>query len=236
MIRALIVDDEPHAREELATLLEEQEDIEIIDGCGNAMEAIRVINHEHPQILFLDIRMPVLDGFELLGMIDEEVMPYVVFVTAYDEYALKAFEEKTLDYLLKPVDPQRLAQTLKKVRVAVADAAIPRYQVSDLERIPCSSGHKIKLIDPREVEYVHSDLSGVHIHTEEGGFFTELTLKLLEARGGFCRCHKQYLFNPHAVDEIVPLENGQAEIRTRGQARIPVSRRYLRQIKTLFNL
>ena len=236
MIRTLIVDDEPHAREELASLLAEQGDLEVIGGCGNAMEAIRVINHEHPQVLFLDIRMPVLDGFELLGMIEEEVMPFVVFVTAYDEYALKAFEEKTLDYLLKPVDPQRLDQTLKKIRTAVDDDRVPRYQVDNLQRIPCSSGHKIKLIDPREVEYVHSDLSGVHIHTEEGGFFTELTLKVLEARGGFYRSHKQYLFNPHAVDEIIPLDNGQAEILTRGRARVPVSRRYLRRIKSLFNL
>jgi len=94
MIRALIVDDESHACDELAALLEEQGEIELLGACNNAMEAIRVINREHPQILFLDIRMPVIGGFELLSMIDEDNMPFVVFVTAYDEFALKALRKR----------------------------------------------------------------------------------------------------------------------------------------------
>jgi two-component system LytT family response regulator len=236
MIRVLIVDDESHACDELAALLAEQGEIELLGACNNAMEAIRVINREHPQILFLDIRMPVIDGFELLSMIDEDNMPFVVFVTAYDEFALKAFEEKTLDYLLKPIDPQRLAQTMKKVRAALFDQGTPRYQVSAISRIPCSHGHKIKLIDPAEIEYIHSDISGVHVYTATGGYFTELTLKVLEARAGLQRCHKQYLVNPALIDEIVPLENGLAQVKTCSQAVLPVSRRYLRALKGLFHL
>lgn len=236
MIRTLIVDDERHAREELSALLLELGEIEIIGNCSNAMEAVKAINHDKPELLFLDIKMPVLDGFDLLGMIDEENMPYVVFVTAFDDYALKAFEEKTLDYLLKPIDPDRLAQTMKKVHRALASNESPTYQPLELNRIPCTSAHHIKLIDPKAVEYVHSDISGVHVYTAEGSFYSELTLKVLEARAGLLRCHKQYLINPAKVDEIIPLENGMAEIKTVAGTILPVSRRCLHGVKVAFGL
>jgi len=231
MIRVVIVDDEQHAREELASLLEEAGDIAVVASCANAVEAIRVINHERPQALFLDVQMPVLDGFELLGMIDEELMPQVIFVSAYDEYALKAFEEKTLDYLLKPVEPARLNKALERLRRAVQAGERPRIDAPPLKRIPCVSGTRIKLIDPEEVEHVHSDLSGVHLATARGSFFTELTLKTLEDRTGLLRCHKSYLVNVAWIDEILLLENGLAEIRARSGSRLPVSRRYLRRLK-----
>ena len=169
-------------------------------------------------------------------MIEEDIMPYVVFVTAFDEYALKSFEEKTLDYLLKPVDEERLALTIKKIVAAVDENHVPQYQGLSLNRIPCSKGHKIKLIDPEKIEYAHSDISGVHVFTAAGGSYTELTLKVLETRGGLLRCHKQYLVNPRYVDEIIPLENGMAELKTRGGYKLPVSRRYLRKLKEAFGL
>ncbi len=231
MIRTLIVDDERHAREELSALLQELGNIEIIGNCSNAMEAVKAINHDKPELLFLDIKMPVLDGFDLLGMIDEENMPYVVFVTAFDDYALKAFDEKTLDYLLKPIDPERLAQTMKKVNRALASNEPQSYQPLQLNRIPCTSAHHIKLIDPKAVEYVHSDISGVHVYTPEGSFYSELTLKVLEARAGLLRCHKQYLINPAQVDEIIPLENGMAEIKTVAGTILPVSRRCFMELR-----
>lgn len=236
MLRALIVDDESYARKELITLLEDLGGIEIVGSCANAMEAIKVINHEHPDVLFLDIKMPVLDGFDLLGMIEEEIMPYVVFVTAFDEYALKSFEEKTLDYLLKPVDAERLALTIKKITAAVIENNTPQYQGFVLNRIHCSRGHKIKLIDSEKIEYAHSNISGVHVFTAAGGFFTELTLKVLETKGGLLRCHKQYLVNLRYVDEIIPLENGMAELKTRSGHKLPVSRRYLRKLKEAFGI
>ncbi|PLY04949.1 MAG: two-component system response regulator YehT [Desulfuromonas sp.] len=236
MIRTLIVDDERHAREELEVLLLELGDIEIVGTCANAMEAVKAINHERPELIFLDIKMPVIDGFTLLGMIEEEIMPYVVFVTAFDEYALKAFDEKTLDYLLKPVDPQRLAQTMKKVHGALDNNEKPALPQAQINRIPCTSVNHIKLVDPQDVEYVHSDISGVHVFTAEGNYFSELTLKVLEGRAGLLRCHKQYLINPAKVDEIIPLENGMAEIKTIAGARLPVSRRCLQQVKAAFGL
>ena len=236
MISILIVDDEEHAREELSALLQDWGEVDIVGSCSNALEAIKLINNVHPQVLFLDIKMPVLNGFDLLGMIDEEIMPYIVFVTAFDEYALQAFEEKTLDYLLKPIDPERLGKTMEKIRNAVQTDSVPRYQRPQLNRIPCASGNKIKLVDPVLIEHAHSDISGVHIFTSEGSFYTELTLKVLENQGGYLRCHKQYLVNPQYIDEIIPLENGMAEVKTAGGHKLPVSRRYLRKLKETFGL
>ena len=233
MIRALIVDDEIHAREELSSLLTESGRYQILATCANAIEAIKAINRHRPEVLFLDIQMPVLNGFELLAMIDPEIMPHVVFITAYDEFALKAFEEKTLDYLLKPVEKERLAKTTEKLTTMIQKGAHASYDSPEVKRIPCLCGNKIKLIDPRETELVRSDLSGVHVVTTQGEFYTELTLKVLEQRTGLLRCHKQFLVNPDALDEIVLLDNGLAEIRTRSGRQVPVSRRYLKDLKEL---
>lgn len=236
MISVMIVDDEQHARDELASLLNELGQVNIVASCANALEAVKLINKQRPEVLFLDIQMPVIDGFEMLSLIDQEVMPHIVFVTAYDQYALKAFEEKTLDYLLKPIEPERLKKTLEKITAAVQAGNEPKYPAPSLTRIPCASGHKIKLVDPQQIEYIHSDLSGVHVFTAEGNFFTELTLKILEKQPGLLRCHKQYLVNLAHVAEIISLENGLAEIVTLNNHKLPVSRRYLRSLKDVFQL
>lgn len=236
MISAMIVDDEQHARDELSSLLNELGHVNIVASCANALEAVKLVNKHRPEVLFLDIQMPVIDGFELLSLLDRKVMPHIVFVTAYDQYALKAFEEKTLDYLLKPIDPERLKKTLEKITSAAKTGGEPEYPIAKLTRIPCASGNRIKLIDPQQVEYIHSDLSGVHVFTAGGNFFTELTLKILEMQPGLLRCHKQYLVNLAYVTEIIALEHGQAEIMTSNNHRLPVSRRYLRSLKDAFQL
>jgi len=234
MIRALIVDDELHAREELAALLRDVGGCEIVAACANAVEAIKLINRQRPDVLFLDVQMPVLGGFELLGMIDQEIMPHVVFVTAFDEYALKAFEEKTLDYLLKPVERGRLEKTFDKLQGLLNRGEPPFYAAPPIVRIPCGGGSRVKLINPREVEHVRSDLSGVHIVLPQGECYTELTLRVLEERTALVRCHRQYLVNADHIDEIHLLEHGLAEIRTRAGHLLPVSRRYLKSLKDSF--
>ncbi len=132
MIRTLIIDDEQHAREELEHLVMETGAFDILGSCANAIDALRLVRTEKPELLFLDIEMPALNGFDLLAMIEDELMPHVVFVTAYNEHALKAFEEKTLDYLLKPVSPERLLKTVNKVREAIRRGEPPRHQVEPL--------------------------------------------------------------------------------------------------------
>ncbi|PNU20256.1 two-component system response regulator YehT [Geothermobacter hydrogeniphilus] len=236
MIRALLVDDERNAREELATLLEATGEFELLASCPNALEALRSIRKFHPQVLFLDIDMPVIDGFTLLSMIDSELMPHVVFVTAHDDYALQSFEEKTLDYLLKPVAPERLAKTVTKLKELLEKNTVPRHQPPELQRIPCLKGHRIKLVATEDIDHVHSSASGIHLHTDNGSFFTELTLKVLSRSPLLLQCHKQYLVNLEKIDEISLLEGGFGEILTRAGARIPISRRYLRQLKQVLGL
>jgi two-component system, LytTR family, response regulator len=236
MMRALIVDDEVHAREELQALLEETREFHIVGNCANAFEALKAIKRDRPEALFLDIQMPILSGFELVSMIDEEVMPIVIFVTAYDEYAVKAFEENALDYLLKPVEKQRLAKTVNKLKRMLGEGTRPAYEGPEIKRIPCVSSNRIKLIDTSDVEYVRSDIAGVYVVCSFGEFYTELTLKVLEARTNMIRCHKQYLANIDRVDEIVLHENLLADMQMKSGRSIPVSRRYLKKIKAQLGL
>ncbi|BCR03229.1 putative response regulatory protein [Desulfuromonas versatilis] len=231
MIRALIVDDELHARKELAKLLEKTGQFELVGQCANAVEAVKAINSQRPDVVFLDIQMPVIDGFEMLSMIDREIMPHVVFVTAYDEYAIRAFEEKTLDYLLKPVHPERLAKTVEKLLEHLISDTTRDYDTAPLTRIPCIKGGNIKLIPAEVVEYAYSDPSGVHVVVAGEAFFTDLTLKALEERTALLRCHRQALVNIDAIDQVSLQEGGGAEIRTHGGQTIPVSRRNLREFK-----
>lgn len=231
MIRALIVDDELHARREMQALLEEHGGIEIIGSCSNGIEALKQINQLKPEVLFLDIQMPVINGFELLNMVPEDIMPHVVFVTAYDHYSLKAFEERTLDYLLKPVEKERLKKTIAKIRQYIGESQHPTFKTEEITRIPCLLANRIKLIGLDEVEYISTSVAGVHVVTTEGEYFTEVTLKVLEERTPLVRCHKQYLINLDAIGEIILLEGGLGSIKTKDKKKIPVSRRYLKVLK-----
>ena len=236
MMRALIVDDEVHAREELQALLEETGEFHVVGNCANAFEALKAIKRDRPEVLFLDIQMPILSGFELVSMIDEEVMPIVIFVTAYDEYAVKAFEENALDYLLKPLEKQRLAKTVHKLKRMLGEGTRPAYEGPEIKRIPCVSSNRIKLIDISDVEYVRSDIAGVYVVCSHGEFYTELTLKVLEARTNLIRCHKQYLANIDRVDEIILHENLLADMQMKSGRSIPFSRRYLKKMKAQLGL
>ena len=227
MLTALIVDDEPLAREELRLLLQASGCIEVLGECAHALEALPAIHRLKPDVLFLDIQMPRISGLELVGMLDPEALPHIVFVTAFDEYALRAFEEHALDYLLKPLDPARLQRTLDRlVQLArrenpVADgqgatapgSGDPGLVAAPLRTIPCIGHNRILLLPLAEVEYVHSDLTGNRVVAGER------------------RCHRQYLLNPALIREILLLEGGLAEVVTHGCHKVPVSRRYLKALK-----
>jgi two-component system LytT family response regulator len=171
----------------------------------------------------------------MVGMIEPSALPQIVFVTAYDEHALKAFEEHAADYLLKPIDPQRLSRTLDWLRAggrptATAATVFPGAD-SPLRQIPCIMRNRIVLIALPDVEYVCSGTCGVEVCGIERQGITELTLKILQQRTPLVRCHRQYLVNLERVGEIELLDNGAAEIVMRSGKRVPVSRRHLREIK-----
>ncbi len=232
MLTALIIDDEAPSREELRALLAEARDVEVVGECSNAIEGLSAIHRLRPDVVFLDIQMPRVSGLEMVGMIEASALPHIVFVTAYDEHALKAFEEHAADYLLKPIDPQRLARTLAWLRSGARPSAkaFPGAD-STLHHIPCIARNRIFLIALHEVEFVHTEVSGVQVVGCNRQGVTELTLKILQERTALIRCHRQYIVNLNQIAEIELLENGAAEIVTHTGKRVPVSRRHLREIK-----
>lgn len=234
MLRVLIVDDEPLARENLRVLLQEQSDIEVVGECANAIEGIGAVHKLRPDVLFLDIQMPRISGLEMVGMLDPEHRPYIVFLTAFDEYAVKAFEEHAFDYLLKPIEEKRLEKTLTRLRqerTAQDVTLLPEHQ-QPLKFIPCTGHSRIYLLQMDDVAFVSSRLSGVYVTSAEGNEgFTELTLRTLESRTPLIRCHRQYLVNMAHLKEIRLEDNGQAELVLRAGQTVPVSRRYLKSLK-----
>ena len=232
MLSALIIDDEAPSREELKALLASEADVEIVGECANAIEGLAAIHHLRPDVVFLDIQMPRVSGLEMVGMIDPSALPHIVFVTAFDEHALKAFEEHAADYLLKPIEPERLSRTLAWLRSGTrAKAQAFPGAANRLTQIPCVTRNRIFLIAIEDVDYVHTDQAGNHVCGKERCGITELTLKLLQERTPLVRCHRQYLINLQQISEIELLDNGSAEAITRTGKRVPVSRRHLRDIK-----
>jgi len=230
MLRVLIVDDEPLARENLRVLLQEQPDIEIVGECANAIEAIGAVHKLRPDVLFLDIQMPRISGLEMVGMLDPAHRPYIVFLTAFDEYAVKAFEEHAFDYLLKPIEEKRLEKTLTRLRQerTVQDVTLLPENQQPLKFIPCTGHSRIYLLQMDDVAFVSS--------AEGNEGFTELTLRTLESRTPLIRCHRQYLVNMAHLKEIRLEDNGQAELVLRAGQTVPVSRRYLKSLKEAIGL
>jgi len=240
MLKAIVIDDELYAREDLTELLVETGEVEVVAQCSNAIEGLKMINSLKPDVVFLDIHMPQITGLELLSMLDPETMPKVVFVTAYDEHAVKAFEDNAFDYLLKPVAIERLHITLMRLRVSHENQQVaPNYSpvtVNKLELIPCSGFNRILLLDPKDIEVAMSDQAGVQLLTETEKLTASLSLKVLEEKTALIRCHRQYLINPTCLREIKLLDNGAGEIITRSNLKAPVSRRHLKHIKDRFGL
>ncbi|MBW7984547.1 two-component system response regulator BtsR [Enterobacillus tribolii] len=232
MLKVIIVDDEQPARDELHNLLSTQTDIEIVAQCGNALEAIPAIHRQQPDVVFLDIQMPRISGLELVSMLDPDTLPYIVFVTAFDEYAIQAFERHAFDYLLKPIDMARLEKTLERLRKGRSlKQNLSPLAGTQLKHIPCHGMNRIFLLKLEEVEYLSSELSGIHVVGNGQSGYTQLTLKTLEEKTPFVRCHRQYMVNADKLREIQLLDNGAAEVITDSGKRIPVSRRYLKSLK-----
>ncbi len=240
MLTALVIDDEQFAREELAELLDETGQVEVVGDASNAILGLKKINELKPDVVFLDIQMPQVTGIELLGMLDPETMPYVVFVTAYDQYAIQAFEDNAFDYLLKPVDPCRLTKTVKRLNKVISQSALMQQLSAitpdTLDQIPCIGHNRIVIMATDTVECAYSDISGVHVRSTSQTASTQLTLKTLEEKTPLVRCHRQYLVSIKAISEIKLLENGLAEIITKTGFEIPVSRRYLKVLKEMLGI
>lgn len=239
MLTILLIDDESLARDNLRALLSHYPDMNIIGEAANAIEGIRLINQLKPDVIFLDIQMPRISGLEMLGMLDPEQLPYIIFSTAYDEYAIQAFETHAFDYLLKPIETERLHKTITRLlhdhhyKKAQAVNAIAQ----PLTMIPCTGHSKIYLVNIMDILYVGSDLTGVHVIKKDGSQYTsELTLRTIEERTTLIRCHRQYLIQLDALREIQLGDASQAYAILGKQISVPISRRYLKSLKERLGL
>ncbi|MBP3944427.1 response regulator [Sphingobacteriaceae bacterium WQ 2009] len=213
MIKTLIIDDEPLARSILLGYLKKDPDIQVLAECGDGFEAMKAIQQHQPDLLFLDIQMPKLSGFELLELIDQPVG--VIFTTAFDEYALKAFEKNAVDYLLKPIAPQRFENALHKFKqqFALGKAANPTLTLSQpldeksyLERIVVKNGSEIKIIPISSIRFLEAYDDYVKIHCQEGMYLKNKTMAYFEKNLDpklFVRVHRSYLLK---IDQLAKME------------------------------
>lgn len=243
LIRAIIVDDEPPARRRIHALLDREPDIEVVAECRDGREAIAAVQEAAPDLLFLDIQMPEASGFEVLAALEPERMPAVIFVTAYDEYALQAFEVHALDYLLKPFDRERFAAALDRARkqirrqrrgelderVLALLAGLREPQTKYLERLAVKTSGRIRFIEIGEVDFFDSEGNYVRVHTAERSYLLREALSTLEARldpQRFLRIHRGTIVQLDRIQELEPLFKGEYVVILRGGTKVRSSRRY----------
>ncbi len=231
MIRALIVDDEPLAREVVREFLSGDEEFEIVAECANGFEAVKAVSEHDPDVIFLDIQMPKLDGFEVLSLLDKT--PAVVFVTAHDEYALRAFEVNAIDYLLKPFSEERFAAVLQRVKAQAGVRPAPAALASALRSKPLQrivvkdDEGTIEVIPAARVDYVEADDDRILIATAGRKLAKQQAIGDLASEldpDRFVRIHRSYLLN---IDRIEKLELYAKDSRVailRDGTRLPVSR------------
>lgn len=246
MMRTLIVDDERLARVKLRNFLERHEDVEVIGECDGGASAITAIERDHPDVVFLDIQMPGIDGLEVVRKLDR--LPQIVFVTAHDRFAVEAFELEAIDYLLKPFDRQRLAQTLERLRRRSAEEATTRLQTllerfdragtSDqpFERFVVRSNGRMVLIDPEDVNWIEAEGNYARLHTEGRSPLIRAALSSLETQlesRGFRRIHRGILVNFSRVTEIQRGVGDDFVVLLSTGERLSMSRRYRARLKGL---
>lgn len=221
-IRTLIVDDEPLARARIADLLGESAGFEVIGECGDGSSAVSAILRLRPDLVFLDVQMPELDGFDVLQALADEPLPAVVFVTAYDKYALRAFDVHAVDYLLKPIDPARFALAVKRATEATAlrarsiDGLVEALSRDRPERFVARSGSRFVLLSPNEIEWIEAAGNYLRLGTERGACLLRSTMKSMLTRldpQRFLQVHRSLVINTERISSLEPLGNGQYEVR-----------------------
>ena len=239
-MRVLIVDDEPLARKRIRSLLQGAEDIEILEECRDGEEAVRAITRERPDLVFLDVQMPGIDGFGVLARIDPWQLPVVIFVTAYDQYAIKAFEVHALDYLLKPFDRERFQMALTRARAHLLKADVAARQLLSMleslkkppvedKRILIKSGGKAYFLSTADIDWIESAGNYVTIHTGSDRHLLRETMKGMERRLDprvFKRIHRHVIVNANRIKELRTWFQKDYKLTLRDGTTLMVTRRY----------
>jgi two-component system LytT family response regulator len=241
-MKALIIDDERLARKELKNLLSEHHEIEIIGEAVNVDDALQKIKTLDPELLFLDIQMPGKTGFDLLEMLER--VPKVIFTTAYDEYALKAFEVNALDYLLKPIQPERLAESIKKLFHQESEELMPTPPTGDRklganDQVFVKDGDKCWFVRLADVRMFESDGNYIKVYFDTYKPMIHKSLNALDERlddRTFFRASRKHIINLNWVEKIEPWFNGGLMVQLKGGGRIEVSRRQSSKFKEMMSL
>ena len=241
-IRALVVDDEPLARERVLSLLQMETDVEVMGECSDGSQAVSAIQEQSPDLVFLDVQMPGCDGFEVIRNVGADRMPTVIFVAAYDEYALQAFEVHALDYLLKPFGTDRFQQTLRHAR-----EALDRRRAGDLgkrllalvhdikpepqrvERLVVKSGGRVFFLRTDEIDWIEAAGNYVRLHLGAESHLFRETMNRMESRldgRRFSRIHRSRIVNTERIKEMQPWFNGDYVVILRDGTRLTLSRGY----------
>jgi two-component system LytT family response regulator len=248
MKRALIIDDEPLARLIVREYLQGFPQIEILQECGDGFEGVKAINQYQPDLIFLDVQMPKINGFEMLELIEQQ--PAVIFTTAFDEYAIKAFETHAADYLLKPFSKERFTKAVEKwlnqasptevqkANETLINSVVPPSPAQH-ERIVVKTGTKVKIIPVHDVQYLEADDDYVSIHTQEGSFLKNKTMSFFEQTldpRQFVRVHRSYILSVQQITRIDPYEKDAHIAILKSGAKIPVSKTGYVKLKAVLGI
>ncbi len=230
-IRALIIDDEPLARSNLKVLLQRDPDIECIEECGSGGEAVALIRQQRPDLVFLDVQMPECDGFEVLDLLKGDRLPVIVFVTAYDEHALRAFDAGALDYLLKPFDDSRFDLAMRRAKQKLAAEDLPPQETPRL--IVRSAGH-VAYVPIADIDWVEAADYYVCLHVGPKSHLLRRSMAELERDLDprlFCRIHRSAIVNLRRVDKLRVDAAGEYEVILEGGRKLRLSRRFRKALQ-----
>jgi two-component system LytT family response regulator len=243
MIRAIIIDDESLARELVVSYLDTEKDIEVLGQYSNGFEGLKAINELKPDLVFLDVQMPKLTGFELLELLDRSCN--IVFTTAYNEYAIKAFEHNAIDYLLKPFSKDRFQSALTKAKERIGNASTNEDQIEKIKshndesdelinRVVVKSRNKIDVIAINKIKYFEAQDDYVMIYTNEGRYLKQKTMKYFESHlcsNEFCRIHRSYLVRIDQISQLQPYEKDNWVVILKSGESLKVSRNGFKLLK-----
>jgi two-component system LytT family response regulator len=242
MIKAILIDDEPLARAMVREYLQGYPTIEIMDECGNGFEGVKAIAQHQPDLIFLDIQMPKINGFEMLELIDQP--PAVIFTTAFDEYAIKAFEAHAIDYLLKPFSKERFDKAVQSWLANRSNKTVSMpesisVQAEEHTRIVVKKGTNIVIIPVQQVYYIEAYDDYVKIHTADGFYLKKKTMGYYEATldaSMFVRIHRSYLLNIQELTRIEPLAKDSYVALLKNGSKIPLSQSGYAKLKGVLGI
>ena len=238
-IRTMVVDDEPFNREELIYLLDQFPSIDIVGEAGSGESCVVQAMQKQPDLVFLDVEMPVMNGLQVAELLREmKCPPLLVFATAYPQFAVQAFRYDAVDYILKPYDEDQLKQTIERIEKRLFGTELVEQVL--VNKLGVENDGEVVYLDPNDILYIHSEDKQVKIVTKSNAFDTKKTLKELDSRLStypFFRTHKSYLVNLDHISRLTPWFNGAYNLLIKGREEaLPVSRNYVKSLRERLEL